>query len=90
MKLLELFAPPEEIFDPIQMADTNHQDSVGGDIQFKEKKQKTIPPGKNSNVAKGRRIKNLVRMHKRSTNDKNDDTHHQYNYGGHFSNFLQR
>ena len=93
MKLHEFTIPLDDgnPFDEMRSRDVEDAMSDLKDTAVKQKHEPHVSPRKNSNVAKGRRLKNLVAMLKREKNQvKHDDTPHQYNLGGHGSSFLHR
>lgn len=92
MKLNELFPHPEDVFDTEKLRQDVEARSSNTDTRYTEKTPALTPPRKDSNVAKAKRIRNLVRMKVRDVvkGQENDDTHHTYNLGGHVSTFLNR
>lgn len=91
MKLMELVAPsedPMDFMDPAQMKDNEEHSSPTDRLHTRREIAGT--PKQSSNVAKAKRIRNLVRMSKRSSNPQSDETSHQSNLGGHGSTFLFR
>jgi len=93
MKLHEFTIPMDgdNPFDEMTARDMEDSMSDLKDTALKQERERRVRPGKNSNVAKAKRVKNLASILKREKNQvKNDDTPHRYNLGGHTSSFLNR
>ncbi len=93
MKLHEFMIPLDDgnPFDEMRSRDTEDAMSDLKDTAIKQKHEPRVTPRKNSNIAKAKRMRNLVSILKREKNQvTNDDTPHQYNLGGHTASFLNR
>lgn len=96
MKLKELFVEnfpdPHDVLDPQTLQHDLDANKVTPATKHPRTRHDEKSPRKDSNVAKAKRIRNLVRMKVRDVvrGQDHEDTSHTYNLGGHVSTFLNR
>ena len=80
----------DDIQDPLQQRDNQDANFSPFDKRHIGKEDRPLSSNRNSNMGKARRIVNKVKLHKRQSNPKSDETHHQSNLGSSSSTWLFR